>query len=385
MTRSSRLGAVLALTLAFGLAVAVVPLGATTICEVQEYDANGISPLNGETVTISGIVTLPPGYIVPGTPPGHTSMYIQSGGCGINVFCFDEPALVSADFGDSVRVTGTIEEYISTSSGAGAITEIACDTAADIEIITTGNPMPAPLELALTGNMVTEDMEGVVVRTVGIITVHQGFRIELDGLDDPIVYQGYNDQVNFDVYSVGDTLDVTGFVLQYDTSAPYLSGYEIVPRTQSDMAHFEPVPPPFIGFSSDVQLSFTEIVDVDTTGVVALPVLGESKAPEFYPDIGEVLPIYYKAPRESRTVLTVYDLQGRVVRTLMADEYDGYSDMPIHYDRLFPFRVGVRGWDGRDDLLRLVPTGTYICRLEAVEDSETLVTTAPMVVGARLN
>ncbi len=118
---------------------------------------------------------------------------------------------------------------------------------------------------------------------------------------------------------------------------------------------------------------------------MARPVLGDTKAPVFYPDIGEVLPIYYKAPSESRTVLTIYDLQGRVVRTLMADDYDGYSDMPIHYDQLFPFRVGVRGWDGRDDLLRAVPAGTYICRLEAIDGDESHVATAPMVVGARLN
>lgn len=384
MTRSSQLRAVLALALAVGLMAAASPVMATTICEVQDYDSSGISPLNGVTVTVSGIVTLPPGYIVPGEPPGHTSMYIQSGGCGVNVFCFDEPALVLAELGDSVRVTGAVEEYISGTSGAGAVTEISCASAANIVIVSTGGTPPAPLELALTGDVITEDMEGALVRTVGIITVHQGFKIELDGLDDPVIYQGYNNFVDFDLYSVGDTLDVTGFVTQYDTSSPYLSGYEIVPRFQSDMAHFQPVPPPFIGFSSDVQISFVEIVGVDTTDVVARPVLGEEKAPVFYPDIGEVLPIYYKAPQESRTVLTVYDLQGRVVRTLMDDEYDGFSDMPSHYDRLFPFRVGVRGWDGRDDLLRLVPTGTYICRLEAVSDGEALVATAPMVVGARL-
>ncbi len=384
MTRRGRFGAILTPVLALVLAGVALEAGATTICDVQEYDANGISPLNGETVSVGGIVTLPPGYIVPGEPPGHTSMYIQSGGCGINVFCYDEPASVPAAVGDSVWVTGLVEEFISTGSGAGAITEISCDSAADIEIISTGNPPPEPLEIPLSQGVITEDIEGVLVRTVGIITVHQGFRIELDGIDDPIIYQGYNDSVNFDVYSVGDTLDVTGFVLQYDTSSPYLTGFEIVPRFQSDMAHFEAMPPPFIGFSSDVRLSFTEITDIDTTGVEPRPVLGDTKAPVFYPDVGEVLPIYYTAPRDSRTELTVYDLQGRVVRTLMADEYDGYSDMPLHYYRLFPFRVGVRGWDGRDELLRLVPAGTYILRLEVIDGSDTKIATAPMVVGAKL-
>jgi hypothetical protein len=300
------------------------------------------------------------------------------------VFCPVDPATVSAALGDSVRVTGTVEEYISSTSGAGSTTEITCDSAANIQVITTGNPPPQPLELPLSAGIITEDMEGALVRTVGVITVHQGYKIVLDDLVDPVIYQDNNNFVDFGLYAVGDTLDVTGFVLQYDTSSPYLSGYEIVPRFQSDMARFRPVPPPFIGFSSDVQISFLEIVDVDTTDVVARPVLGDEKSPVFYPDVGEVLPIYYKAPRDSRTTLTVYDLQGKVMRTLMAGEYDGYSDMPVRYARLFPFRVGVRGWDGRDDLLRLVPAGTYICRLEAIDGSDVLVATAPMVVGARL-
>lgn len=363
------------------LPAAMVPAFESTVCEVQEYNAAGISPLDGETVTVGGIVTLPPGLIVPGDPPGHTSMYIQSGGCGINVFCFDEPALVPAELGDSVRVTGTVEEYISSSSGAGAITEIACDASADIEIMSTGNPPPAPLELPLAANMITEDMEGVVVRTVGVITLHQGFKIGLDGLDDPVVYQGYNETVDFGEYEVGDTLDVTGFVLQYDTSSPYLSGFEIVPRYQSDMKHFEAPPRPFVGFS-DVELSFREITSVDTSGVVTT---SDEVPPVFYPDIGEVLPIYYRTLEGSRATLVVYDLQGRVMRTLVDAPYDGYSEMPLHYEQLFPYRLGVRGWDGRDDLLRLVPAGTYIVRLEATHDGETSEVTAPMVVGARLN
>jgi hypothetical protein len=380
MMRRGRHGAVAILTLAALLVAGVLAAQELTICEVQEYDASGYSPYNGETVTVRGIVTFPPGYVVPGDPPGHTSMYIQSGGCGINIFCYDEPASVNVALGDSIRVTGQVEEYVG--SSAGATTEISCDSAADIVRLVEGARLVEPLELALSNAMIGEDLEGVLVRTVGVITLHQGFKIELDGLDDPVIYQGYNDSTDFSVFEAGDTLDVTGVVLQYDRNSPYLEDYEIVPRFQSDMAHYTAIPPPYVGFSSGVEISFREITAVDTAGVA---VTGDEKAPVFYPDIGEILPIYYKAPGESRTIMKLYDLQGRLVRTLLDEDYDGYSGLPNHYERLFPYRMGVRGWDGRDDLRRLAPAGTYICRFEATEpDGATAVATAPLVVGARL-
>ena len=148
------------------------------------------------------------------------------------------------------------------------------------------------------------------------------------------------------------------------------------------MIHYTSVPPPYVGFSSDVEISFRAITAVDTSGAA---VLGDEKAPVFYPDIGEILPIYYKAPAESRTIMKLYDLQGRLVRTLLDEDYDGYSGLPNHYERLFPYKMGVRGWDGRDDLRRLAPAGTYICRFEATTPGgSTEAVTAPLVVGARL-
>lgn len=380
MTRRGKHGAVATLALTALLVAGVVAAQELTICEVQQYDASGYSPYNGETVAVRGIVTFPPGYVVPGDPPGHTSMYIQSGGCGINVFCYDEPALVDVALGDSVLVTGQVEEYVG--SSAGATTEISCDSAADIVLLVEGARFVEPLELALSDGMIGEDLEGVLVRTVGVITLHQGFKIELDGLDDPVIYQGYNDSVDFNVFETGDTLDVAGVVLQYDTNSPYLEGFEIVPRFQSDMVRYTATAPPYVGFSSDVEISFRAITAVDTTGAA---VLGDEKAPVFYPDIGEVLPIYYKAPAESRTIMKLYDLQGRLVRTLLDEDYDGYSGLPNHYEQLFPYKMGVRGWDGRDDLRRLAPAGTYICRFEATKPGgSTEVVTAPLVVGARL-
>jgi len=82
--------------------------------------------------------------------------------------------------------------------------------------------------------------------------------------------------------------------------------------------------------------------------------------------------------------MEIYDLQGRVVRTLTEGEYTGYSSVPEFYKDDF-FVQGLNGWDGRDDLRRLVPAGAYVCRLEVEDrDGRTSASTAPIVVGIEL-
>lgn len=41
--------------------------------------------------------------------------------------------------------------------------------------------------------------------------------------------------VSFAAYDVGDTLRVTGILLQRDLTPPFLGGYELVPRFQHDI------------------------------------------------------------------------------------------------------------------------------------------------------
>jgi FG-GAP repeat/FlgD Ig-like domain len=61
--------------------------------------------------------------------------------------------------------------------------------------------------------------------------------------------------------------------------------------------------------------------------------------------------INYDLPNEGRARLTIYDVLGRMVRTLV----DGQK----------PAGTNVAVWDGRDDSSRFSPSGIYFCRLEA--------------------
>lgn len=333
---------------------AAATAGALTVCDVQAYDAVGFSPLNGSSVTVRGVVTVPPGIF----QPQYTSMYVQGGDCGVNVFCFT-PLGSALAVGDSVRVTGQVEEYVS-GSGAGATTEIFCDSADRIVRLSTGNPAPEPAFLPIE-DIAVEACEGRFVRAYGVVLENDLSNTMYLGDDSGYiqVYRNYNNNVSFTSYRSGDTLTVTGVVLQYDRTSPYFDGYELVPRYQSDIVEGG-IP--------------------DTTAPVYAPEarLAVESRP-FYPDVGEVFPVTYAAPDRSRTVMTVYDLQGRVVRTLADAVYDGRSSLPMLGDDR------IAGWDGRDDLRRLVSPGVYLLRLEVTNrDDETSIVTAPAVVGAKL-
>jgi len=202
----------------------------TSICDVQEYDEQGLSPLLGQMVTVRGTVTCPPGYY----RPEMTVFFIESGDCGVQVFIYEWNA-VSATFGDSVEVSGEVVEYISSGTGAGATTEILSD-AAQVSVLSTGNPAPTPTEVTCAEvNM--EENEGRLLGTTGVVTVMQipwSFYVS-DGTDEVEIYLGMADSVSFPGIHIGDTLCVTGVLAQYDRTSPFFDGYELMPRTNRDI------------------------------------------------------------------------------------------------------------------------------------------------------
>ncbi|MBD3367594.1 MAG: hypothetical protein GF405_05415 [Candidatus Eisenbacteria bacterium] len=362
MTRSATVALAAMAVLLTGAALAA-PARAVTICDVQEYDENGFSPLQGQNVTVRGAVTLPPGYI----QPMYTSMYIENDGCGVAVFCFD-PLPFDLALGDTIQISGEVNEYVSTSTGAGATTQIFCDNPSDITLISSGNPEPEPsyFNLQEAGQ---EEYEGRLIRTIGVVReTNYDWQMYIwqpwSGAEIQ-VYQSNNDSTDFSGFDIGDTLDVTGITLQYDRDQPYFDGWELVPRFQRDLRYADAPEPGDPEYWPNATL--------------------RAPAKPFVPELGYVMPIEYAAPEESTVTIEVYDLQGRRVRTLTDGEYTGHSDLPGYYKDDF-YVTGIQGWDGRDELKRLVPAGTYIVRLEATDrDGDTSVATMPVVVGVKLD
>jgi hypothetical protein len=248
-----------------------------------------------------------------------------------------EPALE----GDLVAAKGEIVDYIS-STGAGATTEV---DASSVTILARGF---SPLEPTVmkTGEVGHEDNEGLFVQTSGVVVSVEGFAIYVDDGSGSIqIYQNFNN-INFEQFAIGDSVSMTGAILQYDQSMPYLSGYELAPRYDADMEILEAQ---YSG-SADIEIS-ARVLD-----------LGSDEAIE----------IRYNAPKASHVTVRIFDLKGREVATV----YDGIC--------LGPQRTT---WDARDNAGNKVPMGAYLCHVMARDRARGNGSNAaaPIVIGRKLD
>ena len=74
----------------------------------------------------------------------------------------------------------------------------------------------------------------------------------------------------------------------------------------------------------------------------------------FVPQLGEVIKYSYSFPSDARIKLRVFDTAGRLITTL----YDEYRGISFYKEAT---------WDGRDNLNRLVPSGTYLIHLDIID------------------
>jgi len=135
---------------------------ATTIYDIQyttDPGADGTypSPLNGEDVTVTGIVTAV-GYY----SSGSTRFFISDpdGGAWHGIFVFSSDS--GLQLGMEVEVTGTVTEYY-------GFTEIGYAT---VSILGEGNPVPDPVVVTTNDLASNEAYEGVLTR-INNVTVSQ--------------------------------------------------------------------------------------------------------------------------------------------------------------------------------------------------------------------
>jgi len=103
----------------------------------------------------------------------------------------------------------------------------------------------------------------------------------------------------------------------------------------------------------------------------------------FLPRQGEAYPITFTVPsdvagNDGEVLLRIFDVQGRLLRTLFDSRFDTGA---------FTNNRAVRAWDGRDDFGQIVPAGTYVAHLHVVgnQSGEAKRTTIPVVVATRLD
>ena len=174
----------------------------TPIYDIQFSTApDGASPELGNQVKTQGVVT---GVYLFGSSAG--SFFIQDGdGAWNGIYVFATGYTVN--IGDSVTVTGTIDEY---ASGSQIVTEFV--SVSDVTILNSGNALPTPA-LVNSSNITDEEYEGVLVTLEYVVctSVADAFGVWMakDGsgpnidIDDNLLPFQFNPVL-------GDGYDVTG-------------------------------------------------------------------------------------------------------------------------------------------------------------------------------
>ncbi len=179
----------------------------------------------GETVTITGIC-------INGSEMGSSVRYVQDATAGMALFpgsnwnSFDEPLR-----GDEVTITGVISFY-------NGLLEVGPDIIS-VTINSSGNELPLP-QLVLASEL-GEDNEGELVEIDNIqfdnagatIAGNTTYNFVADGESGTIYVRNTSLLVGTNL--PGGLVTLVGIDSQFDSSAPYDSGYQVLPRDANDI------------------------------------------------------------------------------------------------------------------------------------------------------
>lgn len=302
---------------------------------IADTDSDFVPDRLGDSVVTTGIVTVPSGVF----STSNTDIYIQDATAGVNVFNY---GTTTVELGDSVVVAGIVDQY-------KGKTELSSAT---ITVVAHNRTVPSP-KLVPFNYPLTERDEGQLLLLVGDVVQEpvrsgSGSNIVIKN-GTPAIAVRVNDPTGIDLswVTVGRRIRFIGIGGQYDPDEPYNSGYQLMPRFQTDLcdttAAFEP----------------SEWLRIDT--ITPNP---------FAPREGQVLTIQVNSPRSFRLTVELYDLEGRLVKDLMANAPGGYYDLK---------------WDGTDRLGRPLPAGIYLLAIRGATGSgQTKVISKPVALAEDL-
>ncbi len=265
----------------------------------------------------------------------HLDVYIQDEGAGVNIFGY---ALGNTDFvvGDQYQVTGVIDSY-------NGKTEIIIDSLAQIvNLGTVGEPEPLVMSInELLQN--PEQYEGMLVRLQHVKNTGNGDAWPAEGSNANIEITD-NDTTVFTMRIDKDTdidgsteptwpKDVIGVISQYDNSAPYTEGYQIMPRSLNDIQEATAIAP-LAGSNLPVRFQLY---------------------PNFPNPFNPSTHIVFDVPAGNRqnVQLVIYNVVGQLVQTLVNEPL-----VPGTYEL---------EWNGRNSHGVPVPGGIYFLVMRAGE------------------
>jgi hypothetical protein len=289
------------------------------IAAVRENDADGVPVLMDSIVTVHGYVTVGNEYAAPN--------YIQSspdGGPGLAIF--DYNYVDSLNIGDEVILTGQVTFY-------NGLTELK--SISYLEVMSTENELMADsISVAAFADTVGEMYEGMLVRiddcTMDAVTFAGNTNYVVNTPDGSFTMRIDKDTdiVGYDAPT--GTFSVVGVFSQFDSSSPYWSGYQLLPRNIGDLG--------LVSGIGDGEL-----------GVPTVFALHQNYPNPFNP----TTTIKYDLPKNVTVKIEIFNILGQKVRTLVnATQEAGYKSVE---------------WNGLNDNGMRVASGQYIYRIEAGE------------------
>jgi phosphatidylserine/phosphatidylglycerophosphate/cardiolipin synthase-like enzyme len=212
---------------------------AITIDNLNQNNASGVPTLNATSVTVNGTVISPDSIF----SPTATDIHIQDATGATDVFLTGGTATYHFGFGDSVQVTGTVTQF-------NGLTEIGL-AGGSVTHLGTATVIPQPLVLTCTQALNsyvfafnTEPNQSRLIRINGVHiasgtwpTTVSGSNSSInisDGTATLLLFIDKDSPVNGSP-SPSSVFDIIGVLRQFDSTSPYTTGYELVPRFVSDV------------------------------------------------------------------------------------------------------------------------------------------------------
>ena len=301
----------------------------TDIPTISISDARSLP--DGTAISIKGVIVIGAGIL----RNDFTSAYIaDEDGAGLNVFRrgSPDPDIVR---GNLVVLQGTLTSFNGTLEIENYTTTV----------LSKNYPLPDPLQLS-TGQSALARYEGSWVHVKGIVTGKSsaggGTNIFIDdGSGETTIRIWDTAGLNLDDFNVGDFIEASGVHGVFANAGQVLVGY------QEDIGH----------------------IDLSNQ-----PVSLKVPPRPFAPDQGEKLTIEYgSGGANTRVTLRIYDMNGRLVATLV--DGDGIP-LPVKLE-----------WDGRNQVGDRLTVGAYVLHFEVVDKDTGNRTTrvAPIVIGTILS
>ena len=162
-------------------------------------------------------------------PPGLSFTLIDDQNDGINVYSGNNDTGYQMKEGDRIGIKGTIHQY-------NGLLELLPD---EIEWISSDNPLVDPLDVT----ELNEETESQLVRLGNLSLVEpsqwlgdgNNFNVQVTNGSEPFVLRIDKDCELSGMTAPQGIFHISGIGSQYDTSVPYLEGYQLFPRYAADL------------------------------------------------------------------------------------------------------------------------------------------------------